>query len=502
MYYIQEVDFTRASGLQAVDPVPDLITGNGISSDPTSLASLGRPVSGVAADGASRLVLRALAASVGDTVTLTLFNDQDAQSNSPTADGILTSMDGTVASSQIQATAVSTAQGPMAFAFYLPPTDFARVGNAADSLIYQRYVFIQEEDNQTGAQAPTPILILRPPVLLVHGLWGSPSDFAGIQNSLTSAASMFCPQACIGTADYSDPTPISSPIPSYPSSVLGSALGFAYNAPTVLGRIEKEISNFRYSNNAAATQVDVVAHSMGGDITRMLATLPNYQDSASFGIGNVHKLITIGTPFLGSPVPNQLFLLQNSCPAYMLGQFGGKWSIAVADVAGVQWNGAVNDLQTGSTAFSILQNSTGPGVATGIIAATTIGANLANMPVGSCNPLSNNPSLCGGVVIQTACSTSPLAQALTPNGWTQVLGGPADGIVPLTSQVNNYSGGSSSSPIIETGGLIHSAGLLNLGLIGPTVLDANNIPGNVSINIVNDIVTWLNAPFSTFQIIH
>jgi hypothetical protein len=182
----------QVSGPQAVDPVPDLLTGNDILQDPESLATLGTPVTGITADGAARLVLRAPAANTGDMVTLTLFNDQNAQSSSSVDDGTLASIDGTIVSSQIQVTAVSTNEGPMAFALYFPPTDFVRENNTNDTTIYQRPLSVQIQDNQTGGgptdvprrhqdqssqppgQSSVPFLAWRRLVFLVHGLWEAP----------------------------------------------------------------------------------------------------------------------------------------------------------------------------------------------------------------------------------------------------------------------------------------------------------------------------------------
>lgn len=476
-------------GGNVIDPVPDLLTGNGILQDPESLATLGTPVMGVAADGAARVVLRVPASNVGDSVVLTLFNDSTppAESSSPASDGLLGTIDGSTTASQIQVTAVSTNSGPMAFALYFPPTDFARNGNAADPTVYQRPVYIQTKDNQTSAQGELPVMILRPPVLLVHGLWGAPGDLGFLAAALSSDP-IFCPQACMDLADYSFQTPISNQIPSsVPSVVPGGALGFGYNAPLVLSEIAAAIVDFRTSNNAAAAQVDAVAHSMGGDIIRMLSTLAAYQDWTSFGVGSVHKLITIGTPYLGSPVATQLFQAQNSCPVAVLAA-GGNVSIAGAVVGGVPVTGATFDLEGDgvggglSAALLTLQSGGGPGVSTAAIAATTLPANLITLD--SC-------VACGAFLIHSGCpSTSPLAQGLTSTAWPGVLGGTSDAIVPTTSQLNNSSGFATEV------GLIHSSGLVALGFTGPSELDAiTNVPG--------DVVALLNSPISSvFRIIH
>jgi hypothetical protein len=53
-------------------------------------------------------------------------------------------------------------------------------------------------------------------------------------------------------------------------------------------------------------QADVVAHSMGGDIARTMAGLSNFTSQSNYGLGPIHKLITIGTPHLGTPLATDL----------------------------------------------------------------------------------------------------------------------------------------------------------------------------------------------------
>lgn len=52
----------------------------------------------------------------------------------------------------------------------------------------------------------------------------------------------------------------------------------------------------------AVVQADVVAHSMGGDIARVMPTVTGFANQTNYGLGPVHKLITIGTPHQGSPL--------------------------------------------------------------------------------------------------------------------------------------------------------------------------------------------------------
>jgi hypothetical protein len=165
-----------------VDPMPDLVNqaGTGVLQDPESLANGGAVAIGIAADGAARLVIRIYANSPGDHLTVALQGDGGANINGlPQPFGVLQTLlpiDGTVSGAQLTVTAVSTSAGPMAFAQYFPPSDFSRGG--ADDTAPSRPIAIMVQSVPTGIAFTQQGTLARPPVVLVHGLWGDPSDWA------------------------------------------------------------------------------------------------------------------------------------------------------------------------------------------------------------------------------------------------------------------------------------------------------------------------------------
>lgn len=331
--------------MDILDPVPDLQQGNQILSDPDSLATLGTPVTGIAADGAARVVLRIRAAQAGQSITLSLLNDQGGVSSSATADGTLATTNGTPAAGQLQLTAVNTLEGPMAFALYEPPIDFDRPGTdpsgpVVDDNSPSRPVSFQLASASGPPNLVTaPFTIWRPPVVLVHGLWGDPSDWNNFTPFITDSR-FSDSQFSVRRANYNYPTNGAlsnvTPFSLSLSTARTNSLGFAFNAPLVLDEIQTTINDFRQARQAAATQVDLIAHSMGGTIARTLEYLSGYTDNSSFGIGNVHKLITIGTPHLGSPLANQL--LQDICVRNAFAH-EGRFAITTATLSGAAANG-------------------------------------------------------------------------------------------------------------------------------------------------------------------
>ncbi len=473
--------------ISMLDPVPDLIEGTRITTDPDTLATAGRLVSGVAADGVTQILLRIPTANVGDQFTVTI---QDF--TSPDEVGALGNPgDATFSQSSLAVTAVQTSKGPMAFAIYRAPLDFPR-GGGQDANAGSRMVTIQVQPQPSGTNTMTKVTILRPPVVLVHGLWSDPSAWNNFSPLYTSSGPD--PRFFVRRANYSDIVGGSfvASVPAYDPAVLsrtsGSALGFAFNAPFVLLQVSDFIQDFKDGMNpasiqVAAVQADIVGHSMGGDITRYLALLPDFVSSETYGQGVIHKLITIGTPHLGSPLAIDLLQDANSCVRNV---FAKNRLIALASATvsnGVIFTGGVGDLQGDGVSLSSLSpaleslRQSGPvPLRTALIAGVTAANNL--------NSLDCPFSLCTARLLRLRCGGNPLADNLTSQGWPTVFSNqPNDAIVPQSSELNVALG------FVIVVGVIHTESLAALSFTGPGELDsASGIPNHV-INLLNTPVT-------------
>lgn len=115
---------------------------------------------------------------------------------------------------------------------------------------------------------PHPFCAVNPrPVLLVHGLIHNPTAFAGLQRRM---------QAC------------------------GWKNIFTINYATCHGSLEKMVSDLsqtidRILATTRATKIDIVAHSLGGIVTRAYL-------SKDIGKHKIKHLITLGTPHRGSHI--------------------------------------------------------------------------------------------------------------------------------------------------------------------------------------------------------
>src|SRR5580692_8792456 len=375
------------SASMLLDPVPGLLNGSAVTANWGSFSEANvTAVQGAAADGVTELVIEIAANNVGDQCQLTLFNDQTTpvQSSSPDQDGALGSPgDTSFTQSQITVQAVQTQNGPLAFAIYRSPIDFGRLlpgGTAGESASYPsgscagtintddqlacRSVSIQIQS--TGGLTPStiPVTILRPPLILIHGFWADWTVWNSF-SPLVSGTGSVDPRFYVGRVDYSNLVNVTATIPVYPTKSLGkiraNSLGLQYNAPRILNRIGKWIQSYKSGNNpagipVAGVQADIVAHSMGGLIVRYFATFPYFANdvtSPTFGQGTVHKLITIDTTHLGTPVATQLLSSQESCLERFLTVNGHSVLASATTSNAGNVSGAMADLSgQGTTASS------------------------------------------------------------------------------------------------------------------------------------------------------
>ena len=316
--------FLTGNVVTLLDPVPNLLNGPAVTTDSSALSapSIARQVSGVSADGVTQVVVRILAPVAGEPYSLTLMNDSNSQSNSADEDGALGNLGAsTFSQNQVVVTAVDTINGPMAFAIYRAPVDFARPLNTSDAGASQRSVSIQMVDNVTATSTTATVQIFRPPVALIHGLWSSSATWNDFAESLNSS-NLFG----IYRVNYQDSNFVQVQI----------------NEVSSLTQLTKFLEIFKSTRGGvAATQFDLVGHSMGGLISRYMVLDSRFNMDGNYKQGWIHKLITIDTPHAGSIIPA---LLDESGPAC---------HSILAD-AGMPIDGATHDLEPNSPLLQTL----------------------------------------------------------------------------------------------------------------------------------------------------
>jgi YVTN family beta-propeller protein len=315
-----------------LDPVPSLLSGPAVTTNPTLLATGGRPVKGVAADGVTQIIVRIQAHRTAERFSLTVLNDQGGQSISPDEDGAVAAVGTTEFRTATTVSAVATAFGPMAFAIYRAPMDFPRHGKSDDEQIVRAITISVVSSDVPGDSFNASADIIRPPVILVHGLWADRSswDFFDPLSCKNPTANCPDPRFHVFKFDYSKT----------------SDFGFVVNANLFQNQLSQFINTFKFQSEVAAIEADIVAHSMGGDITRTLVILRQFLRNQNYMAGDIHKLITLDTPHLGSQFATRLIQSALEC------------RVTFAKVTGHVVDGAVRDLELGSDILNVLQNTT------------------------------------------------------------------------------------------------------------------------------------------------
>jgi pimeloyl-ACP methyl ester carboxylesterase len=511
-----------------LDPVPNAMNGSSVISDATPatqqstsgadlLLANGRVVQGVAADGVSQVVIAVTATNVGDQVTVTLYNDQSpsTQSGLPNEDGALGKPgDSSFTVSQITVPARNTSHGPTAFAIYRAPMDFARPTSSGfksdmckgtpynDDQSQCRSVSIQFQDVTAGGpRYSMPVIIVRPPVILIHGLWGNITNWDNFNPLITGPRSVDR-RFSVGRIGYNNVIgpQIFATNPAYQTvaDAKENSLGFQYNAQRAYKSVSDWIKAFKSGapgNNplgiaVASVQADIVGHSMGGDIARTLPLQTQYYGGPTFGRGLIHKLITIDTPHLGSPLAGNLLNPANACTRGVMAGIGGNYSFLNVQIQGLGVvGGAVGDLTPLSSALNKINNPTQPQpgyIPTALIAG--IYTNFASL----------NGSVFGTYLqSRFGCQNDPLAQSLTPQGWPIIFGAAPnnqnDAIVSLSSQLNTTNPNPGPTVGFQFPGYLHSHGTKNLGFTLPSVLDPDVVPPS-TISVPTQVINLLNTP--------
>lgn len=271
-----------------------------ISQNPSILASCGVPVTGVASDGATQLLLRTLAGLPGTAcyqITSSSSLDQ-----------------GTVGTAVTTTQAVNSEN--YAFSLYSAPANYGDTSNSRTVTV--TFTFTPSIGNGDTTSFTSNLTVLRPPVVLVHGLWSGPSAWAGafVRNDSYHTTV---------TANYK----------------ATNASNFSVNVPFVQQAVANALQQFRANQNAV-TQVDVIGHSMGGILTRLYANSSQNTRVDNYNLGDIQRLVTLDTPHWGSTLANLLVSLHTVAPTRVN---------LIGDVIGSVTQGAVCDLSENSPAL-------------------------------------------------------------------------------------------------------------------------------------------------------
>ncbi len=335
------------SALQLLDPACSTVTwcqGSYLTDrgtlvdDPTSLLSATVTRKGAVADGVTLLLVR-----VQSDLPVTFSLKTTGGGLLVNGWGYLTRRDGSASGSQVDVNPET--EGHMAFALYHAPVDFppTTAGSITMSV---------EARSATGVQV-VPLLLMRPPVVLVHGVWSGPDTWGSVPTDFPTELrkSLFGCETCgvVGVANYRDGDGATGSF-----DPLDSANVVADPFPVAQLRVATSDALYEmWKRDIAATQVDVVGHSEGGLVARARVAQggfwgttsdASYKRKANYGRGEFHKIITVGTPHQGTPLAN--WLVAHKCDP--------GTAPTIEDVLGLSkrpLGEAVYEFQTGSKAI-------------------------------------------------------------------------------------------------------------------------------------------------------
>lgn len=330
--WIQPASTTQCTfgRLSIVDPHEALRDGPLVTDEVGRLAVDGAYVGRVAADGVTPVIVR-FETDVPGVVDLSV--EDETGSHDVLRVGTLVRTVGSGSGNPLAVDMLPLAGRFYGFATLTAPVDFAR-GPGDDSL-RDRPLIVRADftpfdlithDTYTGTAK---LELRRPPVVLVHGLWSCPGTWSySLQDD---------PRFDVYTIDYET----------------SHADYFADNIGRMRARVAEALAEAR-SNCLAVTQVDWIGHSMGGVLGRIYASnrKRNYLRDDNYNAGDLHKLVTVGTPHCGSPVS---YLLVN--PDSTLTLFG---ELFASIWPGCVDCGAIRDLRPDSVENQLLLETSVP----------------------------------------------------------------------------------------------------------------------------------------------
>jgi len=313
---------TGAVVIEGIDPNPALLIAGDVSTLTDLLGSnYGSGVLGLAADGITRVLLRATVPGSG-WVEFRLSDENGIASSV----GTLRSPGGTEDVMTLLVPVEHLVDGRyMAFAVLKAPSDFVR--GPADGTLASRPIEVSAVyapagggDNLTSTRR---LDLYRPPVLLLHGIWDSAQTWGW---SLLNDSRFL-----VHVANYKG----------------SNAAPFTFNVNQAQLGISQAVKAMR-RRSIAVTQADAFGHSMGGLLLRMYAAGPSYQRDNDFRGGDIHKLVTVDTPHLGSTWANLLY------PFFSNPVFGPFFESKAIDTGHCFTCGAVADLREDGAAICAL----------------------------------------------------------------------------------------------------------------------------------------------------
>lgn len=199
------------------------------------------------------------------------------------------------------------------------PRDLVEAGGALEQRIWP-FVEIDSDGAGPGAaewlvRGELGVGVVQPPVMLLHGLWSNGNAFA--RPTWNAELAQFGGgegSLLVGFGDYSAGSRVSG----------SSSRAFDESLPLIEDDIESLLGGARSRSvggvaGVAVNRIDVIGHSMGGALSRVLASdtregaFPpgRYRRASNFEQGQIRRLVTINSPLQGSAFADGLLVARD-----------------------------------------------------------------------------------------------------------------------------------------------------------------------------------------------
>jgi pimeloyl-ACP methyl ester carboxylesterase len=279
-----------------LDPNPSLIDDYGnLINDISKAMDITTYRNGTIADGVSKLILvvdsnKELQFSINGTKSDDLTNGTLSCLNQTNIDNLRSTV-------KVTPEDIRNVRS-IVVAVYTPPDSFNNQDTGSNRTI--NINISEPNDPDARILYELPIKLYHPPVVLVHGLWMN-SDNTWVENNSTKInfTNKLTDNGFIyAFADYEEHN---SETFDPCDKIFGN-----YGINSIRTTIHDILGQYHYFS-IAASQVDIVAHSMGGLMARGFVQQPDYKGKENYMKGSIHRLITIGTPHFGGPLSKFLY---------------------------------------------------------------------------------------------------------------------------------------------------------------------------------------------------
>lgn len=158
---------------------------------------------------------------------------------------------------------------------------------------------------QAGLAPRVHLTLVQPPVLLLHGLWGDETSLTSTYDFLGAAAPW----------KYNPTNPADGLRTGLlrGSYVANKAFDSLTNQLKMRSAVERLLEEQK-SLGIVGGRIDVVAHSMGGLVSRAFTKSASYAGPRNRGLGTIRQIVTLDTPHEGSELARYLIANRNSRP--------------------------------------------------------------------------------------------------------------------------------------------------------------------------------------------